>query len=80
KFYSPQSVRNTFKVGARKYIFNVGSVGQPRDRNNKASYVIWDGEAVFFRRVDYDFRKTMQKISAIRELPAQLALRLKEGR
>lgn len=80
KFYLPQTLRNTYKIGAGKCLINVGSVGQPRDRNPRASYVIFDGETVFFRRVDYDFRKTMHKISAIKELPAQLAFRLKEGR
>jgi predicted phosphodiesterase len=80
KFHFPQTMRNMYKIGPGKCLLNVGSVGQPRDRNPRASYVIFDGETVFFRRVDYDFRKTMRKISAVKELPAQLALRLKEGR
>jgi len=63
-----------------KYIINVGSVGQPRDGNNQACYAVWDDEActVSIKRVNYDFRKTQQKIYA-RELPSALALRLESG-
>ena len=39
-----------------KYLINVGSVGQPRDRNPLAAYAIYDldEETVTMRRVDYD--------------------------
>ncbi len=46
-----------FKIEAGKqYFVNVGSVGQPRDNNPKAAYVIYDLDAqtVELRRVDYD--------------------------
>jgi len=48
----------------RQYIINVGSVGQPRDGNNNAKYVIWDTceETVDVRFVPYDIAKTVQKI------------------
>jgi predicted phosphodiesterase len=47
-----------------KAIINVGSVGQPRDRNPKACYVLYDTEKklVKFRRVEYDIVKTSAKI------------------
>jgi predicted phosphodiesterase len=51
----------------QKYIINVGSVGQPRDGDCRASYGIIDiGEEITFnlRRIDYDIDKTakaMQK-------------------
>jgi len=40
----------------KRYIINVGSVGQPRDRDLRASYVIFDTEEsnVFFRKVPFD--------------------------
>ena len=48
----------------RKYIISVGSVGQPRDYDNRASYVIYDSEAkkFEFRRVEYDIEGAAQKI------------------
>ncbi|MBC8463632.1 MAG: hypothetical protein H8D61_01510 [Deltaproteobacteria bacterium] len=47
-----------------KYIINVGSVGQPRDGNNKAKYVIWDDnqKTIEIRFVHYDVSVTMAKI------------------
>jgi predicted phosphodiesterase len=47
-----------------RYIINVGSVGQPRDGNNNAKYVIWDQEVneVQVRFVPYDIAKTANKI------------------
>ena len=53
--------------GERKHIVNVGSVGQPRDGDRRAAYVVWDDEArtVEVRRVPYDFRLTARKILAL---------------
>lgn len=50
-----------------KYIINVGSVGQPRDGNNNAKYVIWDSESrtLEVRFVPYNIRKTAEKIIAL---------------
>lgn len=52
---------------ASKYIVNVGSVGQPRDGNNNAKYVIWDSEArtLEVRFVPYNVKKTADKIIAL---------------
>lgn len=48
----------------RKYIINVGSVGQPRDGNNNAKYVIWDtvAQVIEVRFVSYDIAVTAEKI------------------
>jgi predicted phosphodiesterase len=64
----------------KKYFINSGSVGQPRDGDPRASYVIYDVEArqVTFRRVDYDFTLTQQKILDA-GLPERLAQRLALG-
>jgi predicted phosphodiesterase len=63
----------------RKAIINVGSVGQPRDRDNRACYVVVDGQKITWRRLEYDFEKTAGKIDQIAQLDAALAARLKEG-
>jgi predicted phosphodiesterase len=51
-------------VGATRWIINVGSVGQPRDGNNKAKYVIWDveEETIEVRFVAYDIAHTVDKV------------------
>lgn len=62
-----------------KAIINVGSVGQPRDRDPRACYVVVDGDKVRWRRVEYDFMKTIDKIERIAQLDNALGSRLKEG-
>jgi diadenosine tetraphosphatase ApaH/serine/threonine PP2A family protein phosphatase len=64
----------------RRYIVNVGSVGQPRDRDPRAAYALWDVDArrVSIRRVAYDIATARQKILAAR-LPQFLADRLAVG-
>ena len=49
-----------------RYIISVGSVGQPRDYDNRASYTIYDSaERTFeFKRVAYDIDGAAQKIFA----------------
>ena len=48
----------------RKYICSVGSVGQPRDYDNRASYTVFDTEALRFefKRVEYDIETAADKI------------------
>lgn len=64
----------------RRAIVNVGSVGQPRDGNPHAAYMLLDTEsrAVTLRRVPYDVDRTVRKILATR-LPPINAYRLMEG-
>lgn len=52
----------------RKYIVSIGSVGQPRDYDNRASFVIFDTEArrFEFRRVEYDIETAADKVLRIR--------------
>ena len=63
----------------KKVIVNVGSVGQPRDRDPRASYVVVDDNTITWRRLEYDFEKTAAKIEGIALLDSALAARLKEG-
>jgi diadenosine tetraphosphatase ApaH/serine/threonine PP2A family protein phosphatase len=61
------------------YLVNPGSVGQPRDGDTFASYVIVGGERVTYRFVEYDISKAQAKIRAA-GLPDMLADRLAVGR
>jgi len=54
-----------FKIErGKKYFINAGSVGQPRDNNRKAAYVVYDlgNSTVELRRLDYDIAAAQQKI------------------
>ncbi len=63
-----------------KYIINIGSVGQPRDNNPRACYVLIDTESkkLTYRRVDYDIKKTQDKMMKAR-LPEFLIKRIAIG-
>lgn len=63
------------------YIINVGSVGQPRDGNEKSCYVIYDIERNFFeyRRIKYDIKSAQKKILDA-GLPEFLAERIENGK
>ncbi len=65
----------------RKYIINVGSVGQPRDLDPRASYVIYDGNknSIEFVRIEYNIPLASQKIIDA-GLPELLAERLLVGK
>jgi diadenosine tetraphosphatase ApaH/serine/threonine PP2A family protein phosphatase len=64
----------------RKWVVNVGSVGQPRDGDPRACYVTWDGSTVQYRRVEYNFYTTMEKIYNIEVLDRRIGDRLAVGR
>jgi diadenosine tetraphosphatase ApaH/serine/threonine PP2A family protein phosphatase len=64
-----------------RYVVNVGSVGQPRDGNSAACYVLHDdaAETVAFYRLAYDYSRTADKIRAAGLHPS-FAERLAYGR
>ncbi|MBN2452240.1 MAG: metallophosphoesterase family protein [Lentisphaeria bacterium] len=64
-----------------KYLINVGSVGQPRDGDPRASFVTYspDDRLVQLHRVDYDVATAQGKITKA-GLPERLAQRLAYGR
>lgn len=64
-----------------KHLINPGSVGQPRDRDPRASYALYDPEAgtIEIRRIEYDIAATKAKIEAA-GLPLRNAERLSKGR
>ncbi len=76
--YQPRDF--TLELGQRLFI-NVGSVGQPRDGDPRASYVVYDMAArqVRFRRVAYDVQAAMAR-NRLAGLPEKCASRLGIGR
>ncbi|MEO8955678.1 MAG: metallophosphoesterase family protein [Ktedonobacteraceae bacterium] len=61
-------------------IINPGGVGQPRDGDPRAAFMIYDTEEGFeFYRIPYPFNKTQEKILKV-GLPQYLAVRLAYGR
>jgi diadenosine tetraphosphatase ApaH/serine/threonine PP2A family protein phosphatase len=65
----------------KRYIIDVGSVGQPRDLNPDASFARFDSEArrVEWVRYDYPIATVQEKIHEA-HLPDYLAARLEAGR
>lgn len=61
-------------------LVNVGSVGQPRDGDNRACFLLIDGMRIRWIRVPYEYTKTMDKIRATEGLDEVLARRLSIGR
>jgi diadenosine tetraphosphatase ApaH/serine/threonine PP2A family protein phosphatase len=66
-------------LAGRKAIVNVGSVGQPRDGDPRACYVLVDGEAVRWRRVEYAPARTLERVLATPRLRPSLGERLLTG-
>jgi predicted phosphodiesterase len=64
-----------------RYLINIGSVGQPRDNDPRASYITFDSAnvEVAFHRVEYDIQRTQAKMQQA-ELPSLLIERLAVGR
>ncbi|MFW6005780.1 MAG: metallophosphoesterase family protein [Desulfonatronovibrionaceae bacterium] len=62
----------------RSFIVNIGSVGQPRDGDNRAKYIIYDNESLLIeaRFIDYDREKTINDILKL-GFPEQYAWRLR---
>lgn len=81
-FLSPEELGFQHQFGQQKTLVNVGSVGQPRDGDNRSSYVVLDVDAKTFEfhRVDYDFNITANKIYDEPDLDNFLGDRLKDGR
>lgn len=63
-----------------RYLVNVGSVGQPRDGDPRAAYVIFESEEldIEFHRVEYDIEAAQHKMREA-DLPSTLINRLSAG-
>jgi predicted phosphodiesterase len=80
RYLSPAEVDHAYRLDGRKTLCNVGSVGQPRDGDRRACYVLLDGEDIRFRRVEYDVETTIRKIRDLDDLANFLGDRLRNGR
>jgi diadenosine tetraphosphatase ApaH/serine/threonine PP2A family protein phosphatase len=67
-------------LGERRWLLNPGSVGQPRDGDPRAAWLLLDTGArtASFRRVEYPIERTQAEIRAA-GLPESLAARLGSG-
>jgi predicted phosphodiesterase len=72
---------NLRAMNGSRILINVGSVGQPRDRNPLSCYALLDTESGDFtyRRVAYDIENAQAKMKKI-NMPEFLINRIKEGR
>jgi len=73
-------IGSTYEVSKEKALINVGSVGQPRDEDSRACYVLFDGSTVKWRRVEYDIEAVIALIETSDELNSALGDRLRRGR
>ncbi|MCL2006125.1 MAG: metallophosphoesterase [Planctomycetaceae bacterium] len=80
EFYAPDELNWRYTLGEKKAMINVGSVGQPRDRDPRACYIILEGDTIAYRRVEYPLEATIEKIIPIPELDNYLGQRLREGK
>ena len=75
------SAGQVIRVGdGASLLVNVGSVGQPRDGDPRACYVLYDGATVRYRRVEYEIAKTIEKIRRIPQIDPRFGERLLKGR
>jgi diadenosine tetraphosphatase ApaH/serine/threonine PP2A family protein phosphatase len=80
EFLSPEEIEGEYRLQiGTKIICNVGSVGQPRDRNRDACYAVFDGELIAFHRVAYDAETTCEKVKGAKGLPDWCGTRLLKG-
>ena len=84
QFHSPDEIDYQHRLDGRKTLCNVGSVGQPRDGDWRACYIMLDDSpppgVIRYRRVEYDIETTIKKVYAVPELDNFLGDRLRDGR
>lgn len=81
--YQSNSGQQEFELQLKstaRYLINPGSIGQPRDNDPRAAFLLYDTgkQSITFHRVPYDIHGTQKKILAA-GLPERLAERLAEG-
>jgi diadenosine tetraphosphatase ApaH/serine/threonine PP2A family protein phosphatase len=80
RWLSVESLDSRYRLPEGKSVVNVGSVGQPRDGDPRACYVLLGEGEVEWRRVEYDIGATAEKIQRISGLHERNAERLWEGK
>ena len=75
------AMESTVELGDSTHLLNPGSVGQPRDGDPRASFLLLDTDrgTATWRRLEYDIARTQREITEA-GLPPTLAYRLAEGR
>jgi predicted phosphodiesterase len=69
----------TFELGARRWLLNPGSVGQPRDGDPRAAYLLLERGRASYHRVEYPIERTQAEMREA-GLPEPLSERLALGR
>ena len=69
-----------FSLGDERWIINPGGVGQPRDRDPRPAYAIYDSQQMTLERhrVTYDIQETQERMRRAK-LPQVLIDRLGYG-
>ena len=82
KFSTPVELNMEYRFEhGTKALINVGSVGQPRDGDPRSCYVTIQDETILkFHRVEYDWKKTAEKIRGISSIDPRMGDRLGLGR
>jgi len=80
EFLTPEDLDYQYTLSADKIMVNVGSVGQPRDNDPRACYVVIEDHQLTYRRIEYPLEETVKKIYAIEDIHNMLGDRLRDGR
>jgi diadenosine tetraphosphatase ApaH/serine/threonine PP2A family protein phosphatase len=80
QFRDPSQLDYAYEWKGEKAIVNVGSVGQPRDGDPRASCVIVEDRLIRFLRTDYDIATCQRKIYDNPNIPDLCAARLEIGK
>lgn len=80
QFKDPTQLGGTWEWKGGKAIVNVGSVGQPRDGDPRASCVIVEDGVVRFLRIEYDIAAVQRKIFENPDIPDLCGHRLEIGK
>ncbi len=80
--YASLSIPELEKINTipSRSILNPGSIGQPRDRDPRASFAIFDSKEKSwdYRRIEYDIEKTQKRMSSLK-MPERQIIRLSSG-
>lgn len=80
RFLRPNDLAHGFPLSDEKIMVNVGSVGQPRDNDPRACYLLIHPDRLEYVRVEYPWNITRDKIHQIADLDDLLGDRLELGR
>jgi len=78
-FLPAAEIGEGFDISDGRYLVNIGSVGQPRDHDKRACYALFSGDAVYWRRIEYDIDRTAAHFKDIPALDHRFAERLYRG-